>query len=72
MKRTAFPSPFALCIVALLALTVSQFQSCAQDWAKARLEASPRHREYVALKHGDRKLQAFVVYPEGEGEGARW
>jgi carboxymethylenebutenolidase len=28
------------------------------------LEASPRHHEYVSLKHGDRTLQAFVVYPE--------
>jgi carboxymethylenebutenolidase len=37
---------------------------CAQDWAKARLEQSPRHREYVTLKHGDRSLQALVVYPE--------
>jgi carboxymethylenebutenolidase len=36
----------------------------AQDWAKAALEKSPRHREYVALKHGDRTVQAFVVYPE--------
>jgi carboxymethylenebutenolidase len=36
----------------------------AQDWAKTRLEASPRHHEYVALKHGDRTVQAFVVYPE--------
>ena len=36
----------------------------AQDWAKARLDASPRHHEYVALKHGDRTVQAFVVYPE--------
>jgi carboxymethylenebutenolidase len=36
----------------------------AQDWAKSRLEASPRHREYVTLKHGDRSLQALVVYPE--------
>jgi carboxymethylenebutenolidase len=36
----------------------------AQDWAKARLEASPRHHEYVPLKHGDRTVQAFVVYPE--------
>ena len=36
----------------------------AQDWAKARLEASPRHHEYVALKHGNRTLQAFVDYPE--------
>jgi carboxymethylenebutenolidase len=36
----------------------------AQDWAKARLDASPRHHEYVAIKHGDRTVQAFVVYPE--------
>ncbi len=36
----------------------------AQDWAKARLDASPRHHEYVNLKHGDRTVSAFVVYPE--------
>ena len=36
----------------------------AQEWAKTKLDASPRHREYVTLKHGDRSLQAFVVYPE--------
>jgi carboxymethylenebutenolidase len=36
----------------------------AQDWAKARLDTSPRHHEYVPLKHGDRTVQAFVVYPE--------
>jgi carboxymethylenebutenolidase len=36
----------------------------AQDWAKARLESSPRHHEYVPLKAGNRTVQAFVVYPE--------
>jgi carboxymethylenebutenolidase len=36
----------------------------AQDWAKTRLDESPRHHEYVALKHGSRTVQAFVVYPE--------
>ena len=36
----------------------------AQEWAKAALEKSPRHHEYVALKHGDPTVQAFVVYPE--------
>src|SRR5438445_5423775 len=36
----------------------------AQDWAKARLEKSPRHGEWVKVKHGDREVQAFVVYPE--------
>jgi carboxymethylenebutenolidase len=36
----------------------------AQDWAKARLEKSSRHHEWVELKHGDRTLKAFLVYPE--------
>jgi carboxymethylenebutenolidase len=36
----------------------------AQDWAKANLEKSPRHREWVTIKHGDRTLQAYVAYPE--------
>ena len=36
----------------------------AQDWAKARLDASPRHHEYIPLKHDGRTIQAFVVYPE--------
>ena len=36
----------------------------AQEWAKATLEKSPRHGEWVQLKHGDRTVSAFVVYPE--------
>ena len=35
-----------------------------QDWAKARLEKSPRHREWVKVKNGTRDVSAFVVYPE--------
>jgi len=52
----------------LLAVLLLIFQATvslpAQDWAKTRLEASPRHHEYVPLKHGNRTVQAFVVYPE--------
>jgi carboxymethylenebutenolidase len=36
----------------------------AQDWAKARLEKSSRHGEWVDYKSGDRTIKAFVVYPE--------
>ncbi|GGA59435.1 carboxymethylenebutenolidase [Edaphobacter acidisoli] len=36
----------------------------AQDWAKSRLDASPRHHEYVTLHANGRNVQAFVVYPE--------
>jgi carboxymethylenebutenolidase len=48
----------------LLLLPLATSPLHAQDWAKARLDASPRHHEYVPLKHGDRTVQAFVVYPE--------
>lgn len=51
-------------VVPVLILLFATVSSQAQEWAKARLEASPRHREYVTLKHGNRSLQAFVVYPE--------
>ena len=36
----------------------------AQDWAKAKLEKSSRHQEWVKIKHGDREVNCFVVYPE--------
>ncbi len=36
----------------------------AQDWARQRLDASPRHHEFVAVKYGSRTVQTFVVYPE--------
>jgi carboxymethylenebutenolidase len=36
----------------------------AQDWAKARLEKSPRHGEWVSVKHGTREVKCFITYPE--------
>jgi carboxymethylenebutenolidase len=68
MKPTAFLRLSSL-VVALLALTTT-ISLHAQDWAKGRLEASPRHREYVTLTHGDRKLQAYVAYPEVKGKAS--
>lgn len=35
-----------------------------QDWAKERLAKSPRHREWVTVNNGDRKVSSLVVYPE--------
>src|SRR5580704_7623553 len=58
----------AACLFAIvLFVSVTQI-SHAQDWAKARLDASPRHHEYVSLKHDSRTVQAFVVYPEVKGK----
>src|SRR5258707_692819 len=36
----------------------------AQDWAVKKLEASPRHGEWVTVKNGSRDVRAFIVYPE--------
>ena len=35
-----------------------------QDWAKAKLEASRRHLEWVKVTSGARQIDAFVAYPE--------
>lgn len=59
----------ALVILVVLTFAVAG-PSYAQDWAKARLDASPRHHEYVPLKHGSRTVQAFVVYPEVKDKAA--
>ena len=49
----------SLAALLLLAAAVS-----AQDWAKERLEKSPRHGEWIKLKHGGREVQAFIAYPQ--------
>jgi carboxymethylenebutenolidase len=48
-------------IVIALCATVS---APAQDWAKARLEKSPRHGEWVKIKQGNRDVESFITYPE--------
>src|SRR5947208_13762497 len=35
-----------------------------QDWAKVRLAKSPRDRESVKVKNGNREVNSFIVYPE--------
>lgn len=35
-----------------------------QDWAKAQLVKSPRHREWVKVKAGNREVNSLVIYPE--------
>src|SRR6266481_8606295 len=57
MKKT-----IALATFLLLSLPVA----LAQDWAKQNLEKSPRHGEWVQIKHDSRVVQAFVVYPESK------
>jgi carboxymethylenebutenolidase len=36
----------------------------AQPWARERLDKSPRHGEWITVKHDGRSVDAFVAYPE--------
>jgi carboxymethylenebutenolidase len=51
-------------ITLVAALFFSTLFVHAQDWAKTKLEKSPRHSEWVKVTHGSREVQCFVVYPE--------
>src|SRR6266478_5481528 len=54
-------------LISLLVLCTAQVTS-AQDWARAALEKSSRHREWVTVKHDGRSVETFVVYPESKGK----
>jgi len=40
------------------------FTAPGQEWAKQRVDKSPRHQEWVQVKHGSRTVNSFLVYPE--------
>jgi carboxymethylenebutenolidase len=54
--------------LALVLLLFAGQVASAQDWAKAKLEKSPRHREWVTVKHDGRSVETFVVYPESKSK----
>ena len=54
--RNAIPVVFAVIFAATAAHS--------QDWARAILNKSPRHQEWVKIHYGSRTVNAFVVYPE--------
>jgi carboxymethylenebutenolidase len=51
-------------MLSLVAVLVPVAAAPAQEWAKARLEKSPRHSEWVKVKQGMREVQSFLVFPE--------
>jgi carboxymethylenebutenolidase len=51
-------------IAFILAMSCAPLAVPAQDWARARLEKSPRHLEWVKVKHDNREVNCFVAYPE--------
>jgi carboxymethylenebutenolidase len=53
-----------LLLAALFAFSVMIGTASAQDPSEKRLKESPRHGEWVNVKHGDRVVEAYIVYPE--------
>jgi len=53
-----------LCLAGFLLLASSPVS--AQDWARAAMEKSPRHREWITVKHDGRSVETMVVYPESK------
>jgi len=52
--------------IALFGLLLSTQCAAGQDWARAQLGKSPRHQEWVTVKHDGRAVETFVVYPESK------
>jgi carboxymethylenebutenolidase len=48
----------------MLGLAMCAALGSAQDWARAKVDKSPRHREWVTITHDGRKVETFVAYPE--------
>src|SRR5438477_10827754 len=69
MKPPRFSTATTFLVAIVLAwLEIAPAQD--QEWAKARLNNSPRHAEWAEIKSGDRTIKAFVVYPERKDKAA--
>jgi carboxymethylenebutenolidase len=63
-KRLLHATAISALILAVCALVLAAPSLSAQDWAKQKLDKSPRHQQWVSIKNGDRTVQAFIDYPE--------
>ena len=48
----------------MLLLTLAALSVSGQDWARQRLDKSPRHHEWVTVKHDGRSVETLIAYPE--------
>jgi carboxymethylenebutenolidase len=64
MKRLA--GTMILAIGMLLGAQTVAAQEWSQPWARERIDNSPRHSEWVTVKHDARNVETLVVYPESK------
>src|ERR1700685_3335941 len=64
MKRFAGMRLLAMGILSVTQTIAAQEWS--QPWARERIEKSPRHSEWITVKHDGRNVETLVVYPESK------
>src|SRR5271156_6722650 len=64
MKRWA--GMMFLALGMLLGAQAVTAQEWSQPWARERIAKSPRHSEWVTLKHDGRNVETLIVYPESK------
>ncbi len=61
---------FAVMVISLaailLAVQTAAAQEWSQPWARERIAKSPRHSEWITVKHDGRSVETLVVYPESK------
>jgi carboxymethylenebutenolidase len=64
-NRLSCITQLALVLAAVLfAAQTTAAQEWSQPWARERIAKSPRHSEWVSLKHDGRNVETLIVYPE--------
>jgi carboxymethylenebutenolidase len=62
--------PFARTMFIILGILLYEQTTAAQEWsqpwARERIAKSPRHSEWVTVKHDGRNVETLVVYPESK------
>src|ERR1700745_2595709 len=66
MKR--FAVIFILLAAILLIAQTAAAQEWSQPWARERIAKSPRHSEWITVKHDGRNVETLIVYPESKEE----
>ncbi len=55
-----------MAVMMLLGGAIVAGQEWSQPWARERIAQSPRHSEWVSVKHDGRSVETLVVYPESK------
>jgi carboxymethylenebutenolidase len=61
-----FRFKFFIAAALFLLTQTGSAQEWSQPWARARIDQSPRHHDWVTIKHDSRSVETLIVYPESK------